>query len=186
MQLDGAKEEVCSELHSRLDAVGKQLCDNLDPTETCKVIKTLEEQHVVKDDALQETMERLEAAKRRTTLQKDLDACYVAAEEHTTGLPEGKRTLQAALEGVFKELNEQRPLSPLCCIVVRDDTRQTTITAMICVHCQTATRGAPRSVQAQPWNTTTAMMAVSPTIMVLRCSTQTQEPSPGGQVVDCR
>ena len=52
---------------SRLDATGKQLCDNLDPTETCKVIKTLEEKHVVTADALQETMERLEAAKRMQT-----------------------------------------------------------------------------------------------------------------------
>ena len=78
------------------------------------MIKTLEEQHIVTANALRETMKRLEAAKRkRTALQTDLNARYAAAEEHATGLLEGKQTLLVALKDVITDLNEQQILSPL-------------------------------------------------------------------------
>ena len=162
------------ELCSRLDAAGKRPRNNLDLTETRKLIKTLEDQHVVKAGALQEMMERLEAAKREwAALQTNLDARCAAAEEHATGLLEGKRTLQVALKDVFKEINERRLLLSLPCGVARNNARQMTITTTVCVHCWTATHRAPCSIQARPQNITTTMKAVGPTNMVLWCSTQT-------------
>ena len=67
------------------------------------MIQTLEEQYVVTVNALRETMERLEAAKRkRNSLRTNLNERYAVAEEHMTSLLEGKQTLQKALEDVFK------------------------------------------------------------------------------------
>ena len=58
------------------------------------MIRILEQQHVVIVGALPETMERLEAAKhKQTALRTDLNTYYAKAEDHMTGLLEGKQTL---------------------------------------------------------------------------------------------
>ena len=165
-RLDGAEEEDHLELRARLDAAGKRLCDNLYPKETCEVIATLEKQHVMTADLLRETMERLEAAERkRTVLQTNLDARCAAAKEHATGLLEGEQTLQAALDDVVKEPNEQQLFSG----VAHNNTHQTTMMTTACVRCRTAMCGAPHSVQARPQNTTTTKTEVAPTNMVVQC-----------------
>ena len=56
-----AAEEDCSDLCTRLDAANRQLHNNSDPMEREAVIAMFQEQHAVMTNALQETMERLEA-----------------------------------------------------------------------------------------------------------------------------
>ena len=93
----GATEEVCSGLFARLDAAGEQLCDNVDPMEREAVMATLQEQHAVTSNSLQETRGRLEA---------EIEKARSAAEllkSNGVKLQETLSTMVAQLNGAKEE-----------------------------------------------------------------------------------